>query len=57
MSIILIVIYCLVAALLIFGLTFHDELLAEQQGKRKGPALVINIKAGKRRPEKVQRHS
>jgi hypothetical protein len=57
MSIILIVIYCLIAALLIFGLTFHDELLAEKRRKRKGLASVVNIEAGKRSPGKLHRHA
>ena len=57
MSIVLIVIYCLIAALLIFGLTFHDELLAEKQRKRKGAAPVTNIEAGRRRYEKLHRHA
>ena len=57
MSIILIVIYCLIAALLIFGLTFHDELLAEKQRRRKGAAPVTNIEAGRRRSEKLHRHA
>ncbi|MGB8889562.1 MAG: hypothetical protein WCC87_22760 [Candidatus Korobacteraceae bacterium] len=53
MSIVPIVVYCLLAALFIFGLTFHDELLKEKQGKSKsnhkrtaGSLIVIN--GGKR---------
>jgi|HubBroStandDraft_6_1064221.scaffolds.fasta_scaffold3013833_1 hypothetical protein len=49
MSIVPIVVYCLVAALFIFGLTFHDELLKESRGrKRKRPAgSLIVIDGGK----------
>lgn len=53
MSIIPIVIYCLVAAVFIFGLTFHDELLKERQKKR--PASLIVIDGGRRHLAK--RHS
>jgi NADH:ubiquinone oxidoreductase subunit 3 (subunit A) len=51
MYIIPIVIYCLVAALFIFGLTFHDELLREKQSKNKkrSPASLVVIDGGRRR--------
>ena len=54
MSIVLIVIYCLIAAVLIFGLTFHDELVDEEERKQK-LAKVISIEAGRRRRAKVHR--
>lgn len=54
MSIIPIVLYCLVAAVFIFGLTFHDELLKERR-KKKGPASLIVIDGGRRHLAK--RHS
>jgi len=44
----LIVIYCLMAVLILFGLTFHDELLAERRRKqnlRKGLILIDGGKA------------
>ena len=56
MSIVLIVIYCLVAELLIFGLTFHDEMVDEKQHKQK-LAKVLNITAGKRRMAKLRRRA
>ena len=46
MSVVPIVIYCLLAALFIFGLTFHDELLKERRSKSKkrppGTLIVID---------------
>ena len=48
MSMILIVIYCLMAALLIFGITFHDELLNEERRKRENPRSLTVIQGGKR---------
>jgi hypothetical protein len=49
MYIIPIVIYCLVAALFIFGLTFHEELLKEKHGKNKKgtSASLIVIDGGR----------
>jgi len=49
MSIFLIVIYCLIAAVLIFGLTFQNELLEEKRRKQRRSAPVISIAAGKDR--------
>jgi hypothetical protein len=52
MSIVPIVIYCLLAASFIVGLTFHDELLKETQSKcnhKKTPVSLIFIDGGKRR--------
>ncbi len=44
---ILIVIHCLMTALFLFGLIFHDKLWGEQQRKRtNGPALIV-IDGGK----------
>jgi hypothetical protein len=57
MSIVLIVIYCLVAAVLIFGLTFQNELLDEKQRKQKRTATVINIEAGRRSTAKLHRRA
>jgi hypothetical protein len=34
MSVILIVIYCLLAAVIVFGLTFHNEMLDERRRQR-----------------------
>jgi hypothetical protein len=49
MSVIPIVMYCLLAAVFIFGLTFHDEILNERQRKKKKtPAPLIVINGGKR---------
>jgi hypothetical protein len=50
MYIIPIVTYCLVAALLIFGVTFHDELLKERHCKRKTrPSGSLIVMDGGRR--------
>ena len=57
MSIVLIVIYCLIAAVLIFGLTFSQELREDKQRKPKRPAPVISIEAGKRRAAKLHRRA
>jgi len=57
MSIVLIVIYCLIAAVLIFGLTFSEEIQEEKQRKVKRPANVISIEAGKRGVEKLHRRA
>ncbi len=46
MQIILIVIYCLVAVLILFGVTFHDELLSERRRKQKLAKFVV-IDGGK----------
>ncbi len=55
MSIVLIVTYCLIAAVLIFGLTFQSELLEEKQRKQKRPASVVA--AGKRGAPKLHRRA
>ena len=57
MSIVLIVIYCLIAAISIFGITFQNELLDEKQRKQKGSAAVVRIDARKRRSTKLHRHA
>ncbi len=57
MSIVLIVFYCLIAAGLIFGLTFRQELQEDKQRQQKRLASVISITAGKRRVEKLRRHA
>jgi hypothetical protein len=46
MPLILIVLYCLMAMLLLFGLTLHDELLKEKRCKRKNDLTAID--GGKR---------
>ncbi len=46
-QIILIVIYCLTAALMLFGLTFHDELIEERRRKQKIAKSLIVIEGGK----------
>lgn len=48
MSIILIVIYCLIAAFIIFGLTFHNEMLDERRRQRKVAGSLTVIQGGKR---------
>jgi hypothetical protein len=45
--IILIAIYCLMAALILFGLTFHNEMLGEQERKKKSTQPLIVIDGGK----------
>ncbi len=49
MSVVPIVIYCLLAALFIFALTFHDELLKERRSKsrKRPPGTLIVIDGGK----------
>jgi len=49
MSLIPIVLYCIAAAMLIFGLTFHDELLEERRSKKRTPTSLIVIDGGKHR--------
>ena len=57
MSIVFIVLYCLIAAVLIFGLTFSNELHEEQQQKQKRSASVISIEEGRRRTAKLHRRA
>jgi hypothetical protein len=57
MSIVLIVIYCLIAAVLIFGLTFSQELQEDKQRQQKRSASVISINAGNRRAAKLHRRA
>jgi len=57
MLIVLIAIYCLIAAVVIFGLTFSEELQEEKQRKQKHSASVISIEAGKRRVAKLRRRA
>ena len=47
MSIILIVIYCLIAAFIIFGLTFHNEMLDERRRQRNVARSLTVIQGGK----------
>ncbi len=56
MWIVFIVLFCLIAAVLIFGITFHDELVDEEQRKQK-LAKAISIEAAKRRAEKLRRRA
>jgi len=44
-QIVLIIIYCLIAAVILFGLTFNTELKNERR-KRKAPKLIV-IDGGK----------
>lgn len=48
MSIILIVIYCLIAAFIVFGLTFHNEMLDERQRQHKVARSLTVLQGGKR---------
>ena len=54
MWIVFTILFCLIAAVLIFGITFHDELMDEEQRKQE-LAKVISIEAGKRPKAKVHR--
>jgi hypothetical protein len=42
-----IVIYCLIAAVILFGLTFHNEMLDEGRRKKKAAQGLIVIDGGK----------
>jgi len=55
-SIVVIVIFCLIAACLIFGLTFHDEILTEKHRKRRAAQSLRVIQGGKRFVVKPHRH-
>jgi hypothetical protein len=57
MSIVLIVIYCLIAAVVVFGLTFSQELREDKQRKPKRPAPVISIEAANHRAVKLHRRA
>jgi len=56
MSIVFIVLYCLIAAVLIFGLTFHDEMLNEKGRKRKVARSLTVIEGGKKDLARLRRH-
>ena len=56
MYIVFIVIYCLIAACLIFGLTFHDELINEKRSQRKFARSLTVIQGGKRIMTRPHRH-
>jgi hypothetical protein len=56
MSIILIVIYCLIAAFLVFGLTFHNEMLDERQRQRNVARSLTVIQGGKKIVARPRRH-
>ena len=56
MWIVFIVLFCLIAATLIFGVTFRDELMDEEERKQK-LAKVIGIEEGKRRTAKLHRRA
>jgi len=55
MSTVFIVIYCLIAAVIVFGLTFHDELLNEQQRKRRAARAFTVIEGGKKHLARLHR--
>ena len=57
MSIVLIVIYCLIAAGLVFGLTFHDELLNEQHRQQRIARSFTVIRGGKKIVTRPHRHA
>jgi hypothetical protein len=54
MQIVLIVIYCLMAVLILFGLTFHDELIGERQRKAK---IAKSLTAADGSQAKLQRRA
>lgn len=56
MSIILIVIYCLIAAFIVFGLTFHNEMLDERHRQRNVARSLTVIQGGKRIIGRSRRH-
>ena len=47
MYITLIVIYCLIAAFILFELTFHNEMTSERQRRQKTARSLIVINGGK----------
>jgi hypothetical protein len=53
MSLVMIVIYCLTAAVALFGITFHDELVNDKQRKRE-IARTFPVNGGK---PKLRRHA
>ena len=53
MQIVLIVIYCLTAGLMLFGLTFHDGLIDERRRKQKIARSLIVIEGGKSKLRRV----
>lgn len=56
--VVMIVLYCLIAAILVIGLSLRTELSAEQKRKqRKGPARVINIDTGRRPVSNLHKHA
>ncbi|MGC2108947.1 MAG: hypothetical protein WA655_05480 [Candidatus Korobacteraceae bacterium] len=57
MSLILIVIYCLLAAVCVFGLTFHDELQKERERAKKKPPSLIVIEGGKHHSSGLHRRA
>ena len=56
MWIVFIIFFCLIAAVLIFGITFHDELMDEEQRKQK-LNKVISIEAAKSGTAPLHRHA
>ena len=52
MTTIVILVYCLVVACFVFGLTFRDELLKERKPER--PRLIV-IEGGKPNPHRLRR--
>jgi len=46
MHIVSIVVYCLIVAVILFGITFHDELLNERRRKKMARKLIV-IDGGK----------
>ncbi len=56
MSVILIVIYCLLAAVIVFGLTFHNEMLDERRRQRNVARSLRVIPGGKRITARPRRH-
>jgi hypothetical protein len=56
MSVILIVIYCLLAAVIAFGLTFHHEMLDERRRQGNVARSLRVIQGGKRTIARPRRH-
>jgi hypothetical protein len=55
---VMIILYCLVAATLVIGVSLHAEFSQERKRKnQKGPAQVICIDRGRRPAENLHKHA